>query len=50
LSACMANWPSNRTGPRWTGGSADQPFYQGGGANTPVVSPTSHSGSNGPQP
>ena len=20
LSGCVANWPSNRTGPRWTGG------------------------------
>jgi len=49
LSACMANWPSNRTGPRWTSGGANEPFYQGD-VNTPAVSPASHSGPNGPQP
>ena len=25
LSGCVANWPSNRTGPRWTSGPNMQP-------------------------
>ena len=49
LSGCMANWPSHRTGPRWTGGPADAPFYQGG-MSTPAIEPSSHTGPNGPQP
>nr|MBA2589934.1 hypothetical protein [Alphaproteobacteria bacterium] len=42
LSGCMANRPSHRTGPRWTGGGADAPFYQGG-VNTPAVNAEAHS-------
>jgi hypothetical protein len=36
LSACMANWPSNNHGPRWTGGPGTDSSVNGG--NTPTVS------------
>jgi hypothetical protein len=46
LSGCIAEW-KNPNGPqRWSGNSG--PYYDVG--NSPAVSPTSHSGSNGPQP
>jgi hypothetical protein len=39
LTGCIANWPSNRTGPRWAGGPDIGPFYTGG-ATPSTATPT----------
>jgi hypothetical protein len=34
LSGCVANWPSNKTGPRWRdGGNVGSAMDSGGGSN-----------------
>jgi hypothetical protein len=47
LCGCIAEWKSNRTGPRWNDGPHTTPMDQ---TSTPPVNPMSHSGPNGPQP
>jgi hypothetical protein len=48
LSGCIAEWKSDRTGPRWNDQpNASNPQPYGGGV---VVNPESHSGPGGPRP
>jgi|GEM_PF-4970245 len=48
LSGCMAEWKSNKTGPRWMDQpNASQPETFG---PTPTVNPESHTGPGGPRP
>ena len=44
LSGCVAQWPSNRSGARFTEGPGMQPFYQGGATpmNTPQAQMPMH--------
>lgn len=44
LSGCMAQWPSNRTGPRFKDAPGLQPFYDGSLAppTTPPPPSSSH--------